>query len=360
MRRSRWIKLLAAGLAAGSCLCLAAAGLLYARYGDFLPSFPEAFFGQLTLARATRPIQANEYQSAELVLGRISAREVERAEFVVLGEDALFWQAPYPGFARATLSTGEVQALLDLLGKAQFFQSPATGSEYRCLERPAGQAPRLAPCAEGAAWMDQYAAIQGRAHQQQAAGVLLAYLRGGGPEAAQRKVVEVRIYRSAQGLAFEPREQAGSWWLKGVSAPSELVEALVARAQAGPAPLLWPEMTADAANARAGRILGQPYQRALAAARQSPQVRAAFGEHLVLRPALGASSYASWMDSTSISLTLAAAGTSGEGAVLVRGFAPFDASILSWCAAARWSATERLACRLAGILLSYFFVFSQY
>jgi hypothetical protein len=243
MDTSRVLKLLAAAFTGSTCLCLAAAWLFDAQFGDYLPSFPEAFFGQLTLARETRPIQSTEYLSAEFVLGQIPAWEVERAEYIALGEEVFFWEPPYPGFARTLLSEREVQDVQELFSSGQVFQSPATGSDYRCLTRTALQAPSLEPCSEGAEWMDRYAGIKGWSDAQQSTGVLVAYLHRGGPDSSRRKVVEIRIFRSEQGLAYEPRESAGTWWLKGISGQSALVDTLANRVQVQPVALLWPNMT---------------------------------------------------------------------------------------------------------------------
>jgi hypothetical protein len=324
MNTSRILKLLAAALTGITCLCLAAAWFLYAQFGDYLPSFPEAFFGQLTLTRETRPIQSTEYHSAEFVLGQIPAWEVERAEYIALGEEVFFWEPPYPGFARTSLSEREVQDLYDLFSAGQVFQSSPAGNDYHCLTRRSLPAPRLESCPEGAEWMDRYAGIKGWSDERQSTGVLVAYLRGGGPESSQRKVVEIRIFRSEQGLAYEPREAAGNWWLKGITGPSALVDAFDNRVRVQPVELLWPDRSPEAANARAERILGDSYPRALEAVRLSPEVQAAYGSPVIVRPARATNIYASWMDSTSITLTLAASGPHGEGAVLVRGFAPFE------------------------------------
>jgi hypothetical protein len=136
--------------------------------------------------------------------------------------------------------------------------------------------------------------------------------------------VEIRIFRSEQGLAYEPRESAGTWWLKGISGPSALVDAFARRVQVQPVELLWPDMTPEAANARAERILGDSYHLALEAVRLSPECAGRVWRAGHRAPAQAINTYASWMDSTSITLTLAASGPHGEGAVLVRGFAPFE------------------------------------
>ncbi len=66
-------------------------------------------------------------------------------------------------------------------------------------------------------------------------------------------------------------------------------------------------------------MLGDRYNAALFVVRESSLIREVFGDILEIRPALGTNNYSSWMDSTSVFLTLRVQGTRGEGAVIVQG-----------------------------------------
>jgi len=320
----RFLTIFAGILAAGFLLCIIAAGLLMIRYRDFLPSFPGAFFGQLTLARQTRPLELRQYKSRDFVLGQVSTWQIEEAEYIATGEELIFWEPPYAGFARTRLSPEELEELRGILVKGQIFQPATAGRDTTCLVQPGRGFPEFKPCPEGTEWMDQYASIKGWSEELQQAGVLVATLKAGGRGQQSKKVVEILLFRSEQGLVFEPVQINNSQGLKGITCPSPLVDSLTARAQAEPVPVLWDHMTGSAANQRAARVLGDGYSLALDAVRFSPEVLSAFGSLASVRPAQALNVYSSWMDSTSITLTLAVNGSKGEGAVLVRGFAPFD------------------------------------
>lgn len=88
--------------------------------------------------------------------------------------------------------------------------------------------------------------------------------------------------------------------------------------------MIWPHLSTNVVNARAAGIIGNRYQIALDLIRSSPAVREVFGEIQEIRPAAGINNYASWMDSTSIFLTLRVTGIRGEGAVIIQGYDCFD------------------------------------
>ena len=165
--------------------------------------------------------------------------------------------------------------------------------------------------------MDQYASCQRDAEQNHTVGVLQFYLTGG-------RLAEIRVYRSDRGLAYTPYEKGGDWWLGGITVPSPLLEDLAARVTLPSISILWPEMTAAQANARAARIIGSRYQPALEIIQNSPEVLGAFGEIQEIRPAAGNNQYSSWMDSTSVFLTFRVIGDRGEGAVIIQGYDCFD------------------------------------
>ena len=280
-------------------------------------SFPEILLGQVVLARETKPLSPRAYQSAEFVLNQVPLSEVEQAVYIELDEDVLFWDPQYVGFPRTELKEHEIRTLEQLLSGGNLFHQAPDGNTYQCVTRSPSQAPELATCAQGQAYMDQYTSYQRDAEQNHTVGVLQFYLTGG-------RLAEIRIYRSDRGLAYTPYERGGDWWLDGITVPSPLLEDLAARATLPSISILWPEMTAAQANARAARIIGSRYQPALEIIQNSPEVHGAFGEIQEIRPAAGNNYYSSWMDSTSVFLTFRVIGDRGEGAVIIQGHDCFD------------------------------------
>ena len=282
-----------------------------------LIGFPEIFFGQVVLERETKPLSPREIQSAEFVLGQVKPSEIERAVYIAIYDDVLFWGPQYVGFPRTELIADEVRALQKLLSAGNLFYRFPEGDSYNCVTRQPLQEPKLEPCAGGKQLMDRYVSSQWDAEQNQAIGVLQFFLADG-------KLAEIRVYRSEYGLAYTPYEKSGDWWIDGVTASSPLLEDISARVTLSSIPVLWPEKTADQANVRAARIIGNRYQPALEIIRNSSAVRKVFGDIQEIRPAIGDNHYVSWMDSTSIFLTFRVIGSRGEGAVLIQGYDCFD------------------------------------
>lgn len=297
-------------------LILACAALLPSMQ-KMVTSFPEILMGQVVLASETKPLSPRAYQSAELVLDQVPASEIEQAFFIALHEDALFWEPQYVGFARTELNNDEIRALQQLLSAGKLFYRTPDGTSYECVTRSALQEPVRETCPEGKQAMDQYVSYQWDAEQSETVGVLQFFLTGG-------RLAEIRVYPSERGLAYTPYEKSGDWWLDGITTSSPLVEELAARATIPSIPILWPEMTAAQANARAAGMIGERYPPALEIIQNSPAVREVFGDIQEIRPATGNNYYSSWMDSTSVFLTFRVVGTRGEGAVLVQGYDCFD------------------------------------
>ncbi len=212
--------------------------------------------------------------------------------------------------------------LLQLLSAGDLVYQTTDGSSYQCVIQGMLQEPKLEYCAEGKALMDQYTSTQWEASQDKAVGVLQFHLTNG-------RLAEVRVFRGGQMLAYDPHEKTGAWWFKGITAASPLLDRIAARAALSPIPVLWPNLSADGAGRRAARILGDRYPIALDLVRNSPAVREVFGEIQEIRPAVGINNYASWMDSTSIFLTLRITGSRGEGAVIIQGYDCFDLQMVS-------------------------------
>ena len=286
-------------------------------FETILINFPEILLGQVSLARETKPLYPRDFASEDFLLNRVDPSEIERAEYIALRKDALFWESDYVGFARTALSREEIFTLQQILSTGNLFHRSADGESYQCITRDTSQEPALEPCSQGKQYMDQYLAYQREAEQTDAVGVLQFTLKDG-------RLAEIRVFPAERGLAYTPYEKSGEWWLDGISCPFPLLNDLSARATLAPIPVLWPELSAGRANARAARMLGNRYNAALVVLRESSAVREVFGEILELRPTLGTNNYSSWMDSTSIFLTLRVTGTRGEGTVIIQGYECFD------------------------------------
>ena len=290
---------------------------LWLSIARFLPSFPEIFFGQVVLTRDTKPLSPRAYQSAEFVLSQVARSDIEGAVFVALDRDVLFWDPHYVGFARTELSLDEIDAIQQSLVTGHLFYPAPDGSSYSCVTRSALQEPLLETCAKGGLYMDQYLDTRRNAEKDRTVGVLQVSLTG-------RRMAEIRVYRSEDGLAYTPYEKSGDWWLDGVAAPSPLVDELFARVTVPPITVLWPELTAARANARAARIVGNRYPTVLEIIQNSGAVRRVLGDIQEIRPATGTNYTSSWMDSQAVFLTFRVVGLRGEGVLIMRGYDCFD------------------------------------
>jgi hypothetical protein len=277
-----------------------------------LINFPEILLGQISLSRETKPLYPHAYASENLLLNRVDSSEIEKAEYIALLEDALFWESDYVGFARTILSRKEIITLQQILSSGNHFHRSADGDSYLCVTRNASQIPALEPCAQGKQYLDQFMAYQREAQEKGAVGVLQFTLSDG-------RLAEIRVFPAKRGVAYTPYEKNGDWWIDGISPPIPLLNDLSTRTTLAPIQVLWPELSASRANARAARMLGNRFNAALAVVQESVAVREVFGDIFEIRPALGINNYSNWMDSTSVFLTLRVQGTRGEGAVIAQG-----------------------------------------
>jgi hypothetical protein len=291
--------------------------LLWPTLEKISTSFPEIFLGQVVLTRESKPLSPRAYYSAELVLNQVSAEEIEQAAYIHLGKDVLFWGPQYVGFRRTPLSADEIHILLQALTTGNLFYPSPDGYSFECFTRDASQAPRLETCLHGRAFQDQFTTLQWEAEQNEAVGVLQFALNGG-------RLAEIRVYPSSRGLAYTPSEITGDWWLSGVSASLPDLEALAARAAIPSIQVQWPELTAAQANQRAARFIGDQYQPALEIVQKSHAVQEVFGVIQEIRPAVGDNRYMTWMDATSVFLTLRVIGSRGQGAVFLEGYDCFN------------------------------------
>ena len=313
MRNKRFFRVLLGICLIIFLLCIS----LWFMLQPFIPSFPEILLGQVSLSKETKSFMPNKYLSAEFVLGQVDPSDIEKAFYIDLQKDALFWDPHYVGFPRIELSTEEIRQLQKLLSSGNLFYRTPEGDDYQCIDRTAAGGPRLEACPQWEMFMNQYSSAQWGAEQTESVGVLQFFLSGG-------RLAEIRLYRIPTGLAFDPYEKSGDWWLKGITSSSPLLDSLADRTSVHPIKILWPWMSASMANARAARVIGDRYWKALKFVKKSSAIDRDFGEIQDIRPAVGLNTYASWMDSTSIFLTLRVIGSRGEGAVIVQGYDCLD------------------------------------
>jgi hypothetical protein len=291
--------------------------VLFSSFSWIITSFPEILLGQVVLASETKPLSPRAYQSAEFLLNQVDLSEIEQAVYIALQEDVLFWDPDYVGFPRTELNDAEIRLIQQLLSNGSLFYQTPDGSSHQCVTLSASQGPKLETCSQGKGYMDRFVDLKWDAEQSHAVGLLHLTLSSG-------RLVEIRIYPSDQGLAYTPYEKSGDWWINGVAKSSSLIDEFSARAAIPPILVLWPEIRAAQANARAARIIGNKYESALSAIQNSAAVREVFGGIQEIRPAAGINYYSAWMDTASVLLTFRVIGARGEGAVIVQGYDCFD------------------------------------
>jgi len=283
-----------------------------------IPNFPGMFFGQIQLTRDSAPLSPRPYQSAEFILGQVDYAQINSSSYIYLQDDVLFWDPLYPGFPQTKLNLDEVRQIQAFLAGGMVIKQNYPEEGFSCLEISAGEEPEWLPCPNGESYWDQFNDFRFEASRTRDVGLLLIQLNGG-------RIVEIRISPGENGLAFESTEKTGPWWIDGVvDQPFSLLEDLAARAEVEPIDVLWPRLTEKQANAKAQRILGNRYRKALEVVQNSSEVEVVFGTIEEIRPALGNNSYSSWMDSSCATMTFYLAGTKGEGVVLAQGEDCFD------------------------------------
>jgi hypothetical protein len=316
-KKKVWIPIILTLTLTPVLLCL----IMLIAFEWLLPSVPEIIFGQVVMTRDSSPPSPRALQSAEFILGQVELSEIKHGEYIHLQDDVLFWEPHYVGFPRTALTEAEILHFQQLLSGGKLFEQNSDGNGFHCVTGLAEQQPTLIPCTEGEQYQDQYLTYRQDAIRNQAVGVLQFHLNG-------NRLVEIRIYPSDLGLAFEPYEKAGDWWFDGISVPSDQLDKIASRAVLPSIEVLWPHKTSAQANARGHRIIGNPYRLARETIQNSIEIREVFGTIQEIRPAAGINTYSSWMDSTAVFLTFRVIGTQGEGAVIVQGYDCFDLRVV--------------------------------
>ena len=317
MKRRRWILATVVG---GLALVLVWCGQGLWRIGEtFLTSGIEVFLGQVRLTRESGPLPAPAYASNELLLGGVHPSEVAGAYLIVLPEEVYFWGPFYIGFERAELTDVEADQLLGILTSGKLFAG-SYGRPILCARRIGGAEAELTACEEGPQWQAVHQATRLAAELEPGLGVLQFHLGDG-------RLAEYNLY-SANGLLAYSASEVNDVAVEGfVAAAGEALQFIAARAVVEPIGVIWPEESADEANAHAARLLGRS-RGALEFLAGLEPLHLTLGQIREIRPAEGGNWSSTWMDSDSVQLLFRVTGEDGEAAVMVEGGECWDAEMM--------------------------------
>lgn len=283
----------------------------------------DALFGQVYLTRASAPISAREHVSNEVLLGGLASSDDVGARLVVPPQEVYFWGPAYAGFAQVALTADEAHDLITAMTAGPLFINPYTG-QILCVEGSGVGQPVSAPCAVGAE--RQQIHDETRMSASMAPGMAVLQLRY--PDG---RLAEYELYLAGGVLAYstvELNEPAVHGYL---TSGGDLLGPLLARANIPPAAVLWPEQTAEGANARAVRRLGRRYREAVEFVSSLETLRHVVGEVQEIRPVAGEGGNwsSTWMDSSSLQLLLRVTGDQGEGVVRMSGWECWEAEMMT-------------------------------
>jgi hypothetical protein len=278
-----------------------------------VPSFPDFILGDYHLTRECNPVRAVDYQSSEFIIDLVDLSQVKSGQYIHLQEDLILWDPYYPGYPRTDLSRAEIEEFYQVLSNGYAFREINVEVGFNRLEHPPGKDLTWVPFPEGEIIDELYDDLVIEAKGEREVGVLQLELWSG-------ELVEVMLYPGEDGLAFDPTCGASPWYFRGVSReiPGSLEE-IRSRAEVEPIELLWPDKTSSQANAKAERILGRRYGKALEAVRGSTFVWKNLGTIKEIRPALGQNTLSEWPGCSSIVATLYIQGSQAEATAIVRG-----------------------------------------
>jgi hypothetical protein len=302
-------------------LLLVWCGLGLWRIGEvFLTSGIEVFLGQVRLTRQSGPLPARAYVSNELLLGGVHRSEVVEASLILLPEEVYFWDPFYIGFERAELTDEETDELLGTLTSGNLFAS-SYGLPMLCARRIGEAEAELTACEEGPQWQAIHKGTRLAAELEPGMGVLQFHLGNG-------RLAEYTLY-SANGLLAYTAVEVNQVPVEGYLVPAgEVLQSIAARAVVGPIGVIWPEQSADEANARAERLFGRRYVGALGFLSGLESLHLTLGRIREIRPAEGGNWSSTWLDSSSLQLLLRVTGDNGEAAVMVEGGECWDAEMM--------------------------------
>jgi len=289
----------------------------------FLISGIDALFGQIYLSRGSGPPSARSYVSNELLLEDWRPSGELEARLIALPAEAYFWGPAYAGFAQTVLATDELDGLLQAMRAGPAFVDSYPG-EVLCIEWSEGGEKPPAPCEAGNTWRELHDETRMAGSMDPEISVLQVRWPDG-------RLAEYRMYSADGELAYSTEELNEPIVQGFMQAGSEVVAPLTARARIQPVPVLWPDDTAERANARAVRRLGRRYGEAVELVRRLETLRQVVGEVQEIRPAEGKGGNwsSAWMDSISLQLLLRVTGDRGEGVVRMSGWDCWEAELLA-------------------------------
>jgi hypothetical protein len=269
-----------------------------------------------------------------LLTGKISVEKVADAIVIRFPEGSpknfpigfYNWEYDYPGFDRAEVSAADARAILAQLVESHpvaestppvqkthaqtFAEMDSTRPE---LEKILGW-PRDKPVSDredvfidvGGVSYGLYA-IKGQVHD----GVIVFHLRNG-------KAVYVRTLQAPNGVFVYVPTKVGtlSGALHGiVRTPIPALEAAFVRATPSEIEILYPNLSAEQAVARAAREFGDIYNQVVRYIATTPEIIAAVGPIRDIRPAKGRNDAGAWLD-YGAQFTFRVRGDNGSAAVL--------------------------------------------
>ena len=317
MKRRPWTVIATGGMLA---LLLVGCVLGMLRTGEvFLTSGIEVFFGQVRLTRESGPLSGRAYVSNELLLGGVHPSEVIEASLILLPQEVFFWDPFYIGFERAELTGEETRRLLGSLTSGNLFTS-SYGRPILCARQIAESEAELTACEEGPEWQAIHQETRLAAELEPGISVLQFQFGDG-------RLAEYRLYSANGWLAYSSVEVTDVPVEGYLAAAGEGLPSMATRAVVEPIAVIWPEQSADEANAHAARLLGR-YGGALGFLVGLEPLHLTLGRIREIRPAEGGNWSSTWMDGSSLQLLLRVTGDNGEAAVMVKGGECWDAEMM--------------------------------
>jgi hypothetical protein len=144
---------------------------------------------------------------------------------------------------------------------------------------------------------------------------------------ADGRLAEYSLY-TANGLLAYSASEVNEVAVEGCAAAAgEALQSIAARAVVEPIGVIWPEESADEANAHAARLLGR-FRGALEFLGGLEPLHLTLGQIREIRPAEGGNWSSTWMDSDAVQLLFRVTGEDGEAAVMVEGGECWDAEMM--------------------------------
>jgi len=274
------------------------------------------FFGQIDLSRDSASINSNQYESHDLLVGKVDLAEVEGGRIVLLPKRVYFWDPAYLGFPEIQLERAEALQILQLMQSGTIYANMAGG--YECYSQGGGT---WGICDVGEELANWYLDVRFSAERE-------AHVMSLQIQLEDNFLAEYWLYPFEDTLAFEVIQPNLSTFEGITRVEQRFFENMSTRAKVEPIPVLWDDPSAVRANRIASRRLGREYDRAYLILEASPALTEKLGIIDEIRPAEGENWVSSWMDSSHMQLFFVVRGERGEGAVFMRGYECFDADLV--------------------------------